>query len=120
MFTDIASLVSQLSFVADGMRIRISLSPKICALHIEDLLTGLPELCISGDTFSKSLEGKIARLFGSEECDAVTVIVRVAVLTAMEVVIDSTLITGRVDVAEGVEMGTADMALLLIDIAGVE
>jgi hypothetical protein len=39
MLTDIASFVSQLSFVADGMRIKISLSPSTSAAQTEDLLT---------------------------------------------------------------------------------
>jgi hypothetical protein len=117
IFTDIASLVSQLSFVADGMRIRISLSPRISALQTDDLFSGL--FRAAGNALLSSIDGTTARLFGADDWAWVTVIVLVEVLTATEVAVDKMLGTeDRIDVA--VEIGTADITLLLIDMAGVE
>ena len=62
IFIDNASLLSQLSIVAEGMRIRISLAPSISAVHIEDLFAGL--FCIARNNFPISVEGMTERLFG--------------------------------------------------------
>jgi hypothetical protein len=50
----------------------------------------------------------------------VTVIVRVEVFTATEVGVDMRLGIGVEDVVEDVEIATADMVLLLMEIAGAD
>lgn len=120
MLTDMASLVSQLSLVADGMRIKISLSPSTSALHKVDLLTGFAKLCPICGSFPISMKGKTARLFGPGALDCVTVTVRVEVLTAMEV--DGVVMLGVDTTAllDAAEIGTVDVTLLLIEIAGAD
>ena len=115
-----ASLVSQLSFVVEGMRIKISLSPRISAVQTEDLLTGLAEFWGVRDNFPSSIEGTIAKLFGPCDWACVTVIVLVEVFTATDVDVDMRLGIGVEEVVEEVEIATADIVLLLMEIAGAD
>ncbi len=113
---------SQLSFVADGMRIKISLSPKTSAVQI-DLLMGFAVYCTCGGTFPSSIEGNTERLLGPGEkaTDCVTVTVRVCVFTDKDVEVEEILGIGEESVVVGVdEIETADMTLLFTEIAGVE
>jgi hypothetical protein len=119
-----ASLESQLSLVAEGIRIKISLSPKTSALQMEDLLTGLAVCCTGGGIFPISIEGNTERLFGPDDAkatDCVTVTVRVCVFTVAGVDIDVILGTGEDRVFVGVdEIETAGMTLLFTEMAGGE
>ena len=116
MLTDIASLVNQVSFVAEGMRIKISLSPKISAVQMEVLLTGL--FVPDWNIFPNSIAGTTARLLGPGDCVTLTVTVLVEVAVEVDVVVTLTTAGGKIAVV--VEIGTADMILLLIDMAGLE
>jgi hypothetical protein len=58
----------------------------------------------------------IARLFGHGDWAWVTVIVLVDVLTAADV--DVILASNEDEIEEAVDIGTADMTLLLMEIAG--
>ena len=118
ILTDIASLVSQLSLVAEGIRINISRSPKISAVQI-DLLV-FAKLPSALGSFLKSGAGRTERLFGLGARVTVTVCVDVFIAEDARVEVNG----GGEDKDEPnvkvEQIETADIVLLLIEIEGVE
>src|SRR4051794_4952287 len=103
MLTDMASFASQLSLVAEGIRIKISLSPSSSAVQTYDLLDDFEEGAGVG-TFPISIEGTTARLFGpgARAMDCVTVIVFTVVFASKDVVTDVMLGGGADEIDEAV------------------
>ena len=109
--------MSQLSLVAEGIRIKISRSPMISA--VQRVLLGLAVLDGNFGSFTTFIEGRTERLFGPGEWT--TVIVRVEVFTTSEEATDVRLGTKAEEIVVVVEeMERAGTVLLLIDIAGAE